>query len=61
MIDKEQRLKEIMQEMILLKANLNQDEESNHMSADGLLCEALELFGQEELTSVFYDLEKWYA
>jgi hypothetical protein len=54
------RLKGILNEM----KNINEDcydTEIGHSKADGLLCEALEILGQEELVEEFYMVDKWYS
>jgi hypothetical protein len=61
MEDKEKRLQEIKLEMKYLIGNFNGDKEQDHLLADDLLCQALELFGQRELTKMFYDIDKWYS
>ena len=61
MTDKEKRLEEIKIEMKYLIDNLHGDTEQNHLLADDLLCEALDLFGQRELTDMFYKINKWYS
>ena len=61
MIDKEQRLKDIRQEMEDLVNDCDGDKEINHINADDLLCETLVLLGQKELAHLFYDVQKWYA
>ena len=57
--DKE-RLDEILKEMKELVKRDGLTEET-HREADSLLCEALNLLGQHELTENFYDIYKWYA
>ena len=61
MTAKEKRLEEIRLEMDVLRHNLEGDTEQNHLLADDLLCEALDLFGEKELTDMFYDINKWYS
>ena len=61
MVDKEIRLEEIKEQMKYLIDNFNGDKEQDHLVADDLLCQALELFGQRELTKMFYDIDKWYS
>jgi hypothetical protein len=61
MTAKEKRLEEIRLEMDVLRHNLEGDKEQNHLLADDLLCEALDLFGEKELTDMFYDINKWYS
>mgnify|MGYP003656958146 CR=1 FL=1 len=63
MEDKEKRLEEIKETMLKLVNNLPEDRdiESDHQDADSLLCEALEILGQGELTQSFHYINKWYA
>ena len=58
---KEKRLSELLKEMQDLVNDYDGDKELNHISADDLLCETLELLGQKELADMFYDVQKWYA
>jgi hypothetical protein len=37
------------------------DWESSHIEADGLLCEMLTALGYEDIVKAFNDLGKWYA
>lgn len=37
------------------------DKESEHMNADGLLCDLLEELGFEEVVEVYNEIEKWYC
>lgn len=48
------------------KAKLNkikyEDEiESGHIKADGVLCDLLDELGYDEITEIFDDLDKWYS
>jgi len=57
--EQKERLIQIKNEM--RKEIDNGDFESAHIHADNLLCEALEIYGEQELTELFYKVSKWYA
>jgi hypothetical protein len=61
MKDKEKRLAELLKEMEDLVNDCDGDEDLNHIAADNILCETLELLGQKELADMFYDVQKWYS
>ena len=54
-------LEQILEEMKTIAAKTGSDIEGEHGDADALLCEALKLFGQQELVEVYDKIEKWYA
>jgi len=37
------------------------DEEQEHIDADQLLCDLLEILGFEELIKLYHKIDKWYA
>ena len=39
----------------------NPDNETAHMKADELLCEALTMLGQNEIVELYKKIEKWYS
>ena len=45
----------------LKRKSLEEDTEGAHCAADALLCEILDKLGFEELTKIFWDMERWYA
>lgn len=54
-----QRIEEIKAEMkLLINAG---DTESDHAEADDLLCEALRIYGQNDLVDTYEKIGKWYA
>ena len=61
----EERLAEIVDEMAQFtpidEYDVSWDLEMNHLKADGLLCEALRLLGQDSLVDMFEKVDKWYA
>ena len=57
----ELRLKEIEIKLLLIKNNNICDTEMDHIEADDLLCEALNLLGQKEIVDIFQKIGKWYS
>lgn len=57
---RETQIQDLREQMRYLGEN-GYDRESAHIKADGLLCEALELFGETELVKLWDDVGKWYA
>ena len=57
--EQKERLIQIKDEM--KKEIDNGDFEFARGNADNLLCEALEIYGEQELTELFYKVGKWYA
>ena len=45
----------------LKRKSLEEDTEGAHCAADALLCEILDKLGFEELTKIFWNMERWYA
>ena len=45
----------------LKKKSLEEDAEGPHCAADALLCEILDKLGFEEVTKIFWEMERWYA
>ena len=45
----------------LKKKSLEEDAEGPHGAADALLCEILDKLGFEEVTKIFWEMERWYA
>lgn len=46
---------------ILKNLGNSDDPETDHLRADGLLCDILEQLGEEEIVKAFRAVEKWYA
>lgn len=60
--EKKQILDEAIPKMKeLKKKSLEEDTEGAHCAADALLCETLDKLGFEELTNIFWEMERWYA
>ena len=62
----DEEMKKILDETIprmkeLKRKSLEEDTEGAHCAADALLCETLDKLGFEELTKIFWDMERWYA
>ena len=45
----------------LKRKSLEEDIEGAHCAADALLCETLDKLGFEEMTKIFWEMERWYA
>lgn len=45
----------------LKKLGNSDDPETDHLRADGILCDILEKLGEEEIVKAFRAVEKWYA
>ena len=56
-----EKVEEMTKKMEQLIPESKDDEESCHVEADNLLCDALELFGCKEIGTHFWKLKKWYA
>jgi hypothetical protein len=57
---KADKIKEIKAKMLDLVVNTG-GQELDHMEADNLLCELLELLGHHDIVFNFKQLDKWYA
>ena len=53
------RYEELCEQMKALQNN--SDTEDAHGKADNILCEALKVFGCNELVELYEQIEKWYA
>lgn len=47
--------------MELKRQSFEIDTEGAHCAADALLCEILDKLGFEEVTKIFWEMERWYA
>ena len=45
----------------LKRQSFEEDAEGPHCAADALLCEIFDKLGFEELTKIFWEMERWYA
>lgn len=60
--EKQKILDEALPRMKELKwKSIEEDAESAHCAADALLCEILDKLGFEEVTKIFWEMERWYA
>jgi len=53
------KYEELCEQMRILQNNL--DSEDAHGKADDILCEALKMFGCNELVELYEQIEKWYS
>ena len=61
MTDIELKLKEIENNLLLIISKNCEDTETDHIDADDLLCEALNLLGQTKIVEYFTKIGKWYS
>lgn len=51
-------IQELKEKLEVIKARGGRDKEADHGDADNLL---LEFVGDEKITKIYNDIEKWYA
>lgn len=56
----EEQRKEYLDRLLELGKD-NWDTEGNHIAADGILCDILELLGYDDIVSAYIEIGKWYA
>ena len=59
----EEKIIDIKRRMHIIKIGQEKhsDKECDHIEADNLLCELLELLGHQDIVDEFYELDLWYA
>lgn len=56
----EEQRKEYLNRLLELGKD-NWDTEGNHIAADDILCDILELLGYGDIVSAYCEIAKWYA